>query len=266
VSADDIEKTKAPLLEHLLELRMRLIRGLIALGIATAGCFAFADRIFNILLLPYERARGKANVELIFTAPHEFFFTQLKLALFGGLFISLPIIITEIWKFVAPGLYRHERRAARPFLIATPILFLLGAALVYFVIMPLALKFFLRFEQAGGTGEASIRLLPRVSEYLDLIMTLILAFGSCFELPVLLSLLGRAGIVTSEDLRRMRRYAILGLAVVVAIVTPPDLLSMMSLLVPVLLLYEISIWLVRAIERRRAADAAERTAEMAQGK
>jgi sec-independent protein translocase protein TatC len=265
VSADDIDKTKAPLLEHLLELRMRLIRGLVALGAATVLCFAFADRIFNVLLVPYERARGKMAVELIFTAPHEYFFTQLKLALFGGLFIALPIILTEVWKFVAPGLYRNERRAALPFLVATPVLFLLGAAMVYFVIMPFALTFFLSFEQAGSAGEASIRLLPKVSEYLNLIMTLILAFGFCFELPVLLTLLGRVGIVSSEDLRRARRYAILGLAVVAAIVTPPDVLSMLSLLVPVLLLYEISIWLVRAIERRQGAMTG-RAAGIAHGK
>lgn len=266
MSADDIEKTKAPLLDHLLELRMRLIRGLVALGVATIACFAFAERIFNILLVPYERARGGADVELIFTAPHEYFFTQLKLALFGGLFIALPIILMEIWKFVAPGLYRHERRAALPFLIATPILFLLGAAMVYFVIMPFALMFFLTFEQTGNATAASIRLLPKVSEYLDLIMTLILAFGFSFELPVLLSLLGRVGIVASKDLRRFRRYAILGLAVVAAIVTPPDLLSMLALLVPVILLYEISIWLVRAIERRRGAQAAGATAPAARSK
>lgn len=249
---DDMEATKAPLLAHLMELRARLIRSFIALFIAFVICFAFAHDIFNILLWPYEQARGaNAKLELIYTAPHEFFFTQMKLALFGALFISFPIMAVELWKFVAPGLYKNERRAFLPYLVATPILFGLGAALVYFLIMPVALKFFIGFEQAGGAGEAAIHLLPKVSEYLGLIMTLIFAFGFCFQLPVVLTLLGRIGIVTSAGLGRARKYAIVGLAALAGIVTPPDVLSQIMLLVPILILYEVSIILVRRIEKKQ---------------
>ncbi|MCC2113471.1 MAG: preprotein translocase subunit TatC, partial [Hyphomicrobiales bacterium] len=171
MSHDDIEASKAPLIEHLIELRSRLVKALIAIAIAFVACFIVADTIFNILLVPYERAVGQiADLELIYTAPQEYFFTQMKLALFGALFLAFPVIAVQVYMFVAPGLYRHERQAFMPYLIATPILFAIGTALVYFVVMPLAMTFFLSLEQQGGPGQASIELLPKVNEYLSLIM------------------------------------------------------------------------------------------------
>src|SRR5690606_12163780 len=197
----DIDKTEAPLMEHLVELRTRLIKSLIGLAIAFVICFYFAQPIFNILLYPYEQAAGTdTTIELIYTAPQEYFFTQLKLALFGALFVAFPVIASQIYMFVAPGLYRNERKAFLPFLAATPVLFVMGASVVYFIVMPLAMGFFIGLEQAGGGGEASIKLLPRVSEYLSLIMGLIFAFGLCFQLPVLLSLMAKAGLISSQTL------------------------------------------------------------------
>jgi sec-independent protein translocase protein TatC len=253
---DEIESSKAPLIEHLVELRRRLIWSLLAIFVAFLICFWFAKPIYNLLLWPYRIAVGTdAPIELIYTAPQEFFFTQMKLALFGAVFIAFPVIASQIYMFVAPGLYRSERQAFLPFLIATPILFLLGAALVYFVAMPLAMKFFLSMQQTGD-GQVQIHLTARVSEYLSLIMTLILGFGICFQLPVLLTLLARAGLITADSLRRYRRHAIFAVFVVAAVLTPPDPISQIALAIPTVLLYELSIYAVKFAEKKHAASAA----------
>ena len=249
---EEIEASKAPLMDHLLELRQRMIYALIGVGIGFVICFAFATEIYNLLVWPYQVAKGEGHkIEMIYTAPHEFFFTKLKLALFGAIFLAFPLIAYQVYKFVAPGLYRNERAAFRPYLLWTFALFLAGAAVVYFVVMPLAMKFFLSMEQTGGQVE--IHLQARVSEYLSLIMTLILGFGIMFQLPVVLTLLAQAGIVQAQHLRHFRRYAIVAITAAAGILSPPDPFSMIAMALPTVLLYEASIYAVARVERSRAA-------------
>ncbi|MDM7851679.1 twin-arginine translocase subunit TatC [Pseudochrobactrum kiredjianiae] len=253
---DEIDQSSAPLLEHLIELRRRLIWSIVAFFLAFVLCFAFAKHLFNMLVLPYQWALDWAGMDrskaaLIYTAPQEFFFTQVKVAMFGGLVLAFPMIAAQIYKFVAPGLYKHERMAFLPFLIASPLLFLLGGALVYFFFTPMVMWFFLAMQQSGVDGEVQISLLPKVSEYLSLIMTLIFAFGLVFQLPVITSLMAKVGLVTAQGLRDKRKYAIVIAFVVAAVLTPPDPASQIGLAIPAILLYEISIWLAQMIEKKR---------------
>ena len=261
IEEDEVEASRAPLLEHLNELRSRLIWSLLAVVAASLACFCAAKGIYNFLLAPLvneaQIGRGQTEFELIYTAPLEVFFVQLKLAMFAGLFVSFPIIAWQIYAFVAPGLYKNERHAFLPFLLAAPLLFTAGATFVYYVMLPLISRFALGFEQLGGDGIAAIVPQIKVSEYLSLVMALMIAFGLSFQLPVVLGLLGKAGLVGAETLRKGRKYALVGILAAAAMFTPPDVISQILLTVPVYGLYEVSIWIVAMMERKAAEHEAE---------
>lgn len=262
MSDDSLDAQKMPLLDHLIELRQRLLYSALALIIAFLVCFYFAQDLFDFLVRPlsdllHARAATHGERRLIFTDLTEVFFTHIKIAFFFGAFASCPIFLTQIWMFIAPGLYRNEKGAFAPFLIASPILFFLGGALVYYVIFPLAWKFFLSFETMGGPGTLPIELEAKVNEYLSLVMKLIFAFGLCFQLPVLMTLLARVGLATSKGMAAKRKYAIVGVFLVAAVFTPPDPLSQISLALPILVLYEISILMAKLVEKKKAEQEAE---------
>lgn len=254
---DEVAASAAPLIDHLTELRERLIVSIGAIAVAFAVCFVFSEQIFNILIIPFVDAVGKVNAgtePTLYFAPLEFFFTQVRLAVFAAIVVAFPVIAYQAYRFVAPGLYRREKQAATPFLIAMPVLFALGACLVYFVMMPFIMQFAVGFEaKAGGEASANYELLTRVGDYLSLTTTLILAFGFSFQLPVFLTLLARAGVVNSALLVKYRRFAIVIIFIVAAILTPPDPLSQIVLGCCILALYEASVISVRLSERKAKA-------------
>jgi len=263
ITDDEVEASRAPLLEHLTELRERLIRALVALSIGTIASFFFAQDIYEFLIGPFaikaEQIRG-SKLDFIYTAPMEFFFAKLKLALFAGVFLSFPYLAWQVYAFVAPGLYKNERRAFWPYLVLAPILFTLGASFVYFVMLPMLARFTVGMELTDSSV-ANITMLPKVADYLSLVMALMLAFGISFQLPLILTLLGKIGVVSSQALASGRKFAIVGILAFSAVFTPPDAISQLLLAVPVLLLYEIGILSVKMIERKEAEREASAAAE-----
>lgn len=249
-SAPDVDDSKAPLIEHLIELRQRLVWAVVALVIAFAVSFFFADEIFGLLVVPLTDAFPPGEGKLVYTKLYEAFFVEIKVAMFAAFLLAFPVISNQLWAFVAPGLYANEKKAFLPFLFATPILFTAGAALAYYIVMPTAFRFFLGFE--GEVGGMTQEALPAMGDYLSLVMQFIFAFGICFQLPVLLLLLNRAGLVTRQQLKGLRRYMVVGAFVLAAILTPPDVVSQFLLGVPLILLYEVSLAIMWFTERKRA--------------
>jgi sec-independent protein translocase protein TatC len=254
---DEIEASRAPLMDHLIELRNRISIAVAALVVAFIGCFFVAEPIFEFLVEPFREAvrivhpeRAGEALTMVYTHGFGFFFVKMQVALFAAIIVAFPIIAYQAYAFIAPGLYKRERGAVAPFLVAAPIMFLLGCAFVFYVAMPFALRFALMQEVT--TGPIQIEFLPKVDEYLGLVTTLVLAFGLCFQMPVVLSLLARVGILGASALRKGRRYAVVGIAAFAALVTPPDVLSMTMMAIPMYLLYEISIWIVAVIEATQA--------------
>lgn len=263
---DEIDDTSAPLIEHLAELRTRIIHSVVAFVIGMLICFTVATPIFNFLTAPLcsvLAARGQ-DCNLIFISPQEGFFVAIKVSLLGGFILSFPYIALQMWRFVAPGLYKSEKGAFLPFLIASPFMFFLGAAFAFYVVSPLAYDFFLGFQQFGAEGEAveggmnaaplSVVFQGSAQEYLNLTVKFIVAFGLCFQLPVLLTLMGKAGLVSAGGLKSVRKYAVVGILVLAALVTPPDVITQIMLFSVVYGLYEISIFLVNRVEKKREAD------------
>ena len=248
--AATVDESSKSLSSHLVELRQRLLWAFGAMAIGTLLCFVFVEQIYSFLVQPLASAMGEGDSQrLIYTGLTEAFFTYFKVAFFAGIFITFPLLLLQIWGFVAPGLYKSEKKAFLPFLIATPVLFFLGGTVVYYVVLPMAWPFFLSFQTSGAETALPIQLEARVSEYLDLIMTLIFAFGLCFQMPVLLTLMGKAGLITAKGLASMRKYAIIAVFVLAAFLTPPDVISQVLLAVPLLALYELSILLIKYVTK-----------------